>query len=131
MTKTRLPTNVKDRSIEQLLDMLGGVFFRLGFSQAEAEQAFIEVTQLALEYYASKTFEQMSVEEKAGFSGIMSDQRKTEKEKLDALWEAIAAKEGNERTLAFMTESFRETIDTYLDALEDKMPSVKNIRTKL
>ena len=131
MAKTGLPTNLKDKSVEQLLDMLGGVFFRLGFTQTEAERAFMDVAQLALEYYASKTFERMSAEDKAGLSEMMSNQHKTDKEKLDALWEAIAAKEGNERALAFMTESFIETINTYLDAMQDKVPSVKNIRTKL
>ncbi len=119
------------KPIDKLLDTLGGVFFRLNFTQPEAEQALMEVAQLALEHYATKTFERMSAEDKEMLSEIMSNQHKRDIEKLDAVWETIVAKEGNKRAVAKMTQSFKETIDTYLDAMQDNLPAGKNIREEL
>ena len=130
MVQIGLSADIKDTSVNQMLDMLGSVFFRLNFTHAEAEQAFMDVAKLALEHYASKTFEHMSAEEKTSFSKVISDQHKTDTEKLNAIWE-IAAKESSERAMAFMSGSFREVIRTYLDELQNKIPSVKNIREEL
>lgn len=112
---------MNNKSLNSIIAPLGDFFIILGFSEAQADSALLDIVGLAFGNFTFLLLKEVPDDKIESFFSIIDDNKKTINDRLEEVLEKAIEFCDEGRVNDLLAKSFQETVDFYMAGMRDKL----------